>query len=345
MIQSQAHSMFQNDNAGAHSDPVRERIAVVIVNYGTADLATAGIESVLAHDHGGRLVDVHVVDNASPSGDGGLLAARHAERGWGERVTLWLEQVNHGFGRGNNIVINALKTRPNPPRYVFLLNPDAALQNEALALLADRLNSCPQAAAAGAGIALPEGRSVTAAFRFPSAHAEFAQAMNFGPATRLFQRWLVPLPPDHPDGPVDWVAGAAVMFRFSVLCDLGGFDPDFFLYYEEVELMSRIRRAGYQILYVPAARVCHAEGAATDVKSGQDQRKPRPAYWYDSWRLYYLKTAGRSGAIAAAFGWMAGAALNVPIARLRSQPLRAPKNFFRDFPRLVVKPLIFGKSK
>lgn len=327
------------------ADPdLRGRIAVVIVNYGTADLTTAGIESVLAHRHGGWAVELHVVDNASPNGDGDLLAARHAQRGWGARVTLWREAVNHGFGRGNNIVIEALRKRSDPPRYVFLLNPDAALENEALALLADRLDATPGAAAAGAGIALPSGQPVTAAFRFPSAQSEFAQAMNFGPATRLFRGRSVPLPPDHPDGPVDWVAGAAVMFRFSVLCELGGFDPDFFLYYEEVELMSRMSRAGHQILYVPAARIRHAEGAATDVKSGQDERKPRPAYWYESWRLYYLKTVGRRGAIAAGLGWMAGAALNVPIARLRGQPLRAPKGFFRDFPRLVMKPLLFGRS-
>ena len=317
-------------------------IAVIIVNYGTADLTTAGIESVLARAHGGRRVEVHVVDNASPAGDARILAERHAERGWGDRVRLWPEVSNHGFGRGNNVVIHALMDRPDAPDYVFLLNPDAALENEALSILADRLDATPAAAAAGAGIALPSGRAVTAAFRFPSARSEFAQAMNFGPVTRLFRNRLVPLPPDQPDGPVDWVAGAAVMFRMSVLRELDGFDPDFFLYYEEVELMLRIRRAGHQILYVPAARVSHAEGAATDVKSGQSQRKPRPAYWYDSWRLYYLKTAGRGGAIRAGLAWMAGAALNVPLARLRGQDLRAPKGFFHDFPRLVLKPLLFG---
>lgn len=339
-------SMMPAIPSAPDADPKPQgRIAVVIVNYGTADLTTAGIESVLAHDHGGRPLELHVVDNASPGEDGTILAARHAERGWGDRVILWQETINHGFGRGNNLVIDALKRRPDPPQYVFLLNPDAALENEVLAILANRLDATPQAAAAGAGIALPTGQPVTAAFRFPSAQSEFAQAINFGPVTRFFGSRLVPLPPDHPDGQVDWVSGAAVLFRFSVLCELGGFDPDFFLYYEEVELMSRIRRAGYQVIYVPAARICHAEGAATDVKSGQSERRSRPAYWYNSWRIYYLKTAGRSGAIAAGLSWMMGAALNVPLARLRGQPLRAPKGFFCDFPRLVLKPLLLGRAE
>lgn len=321
----------------------KSRIAVIVVNYGTADLAIAAVESVLARAHDGHPVEVHLLDNASPCGDAARFAAAHAAGGWGGRVTLWPERENHGFGRGNNVVLRALAQRAEPPDYVFLLNPDAELQNEALAILAARLDGEAGAAAAGAGIALPSGQPVTAAFRFPSPCSEFVQAVNFGPFARIWADRLVPLPADHPDGPVDWVTGAAVMMRLSVIRELGGFDPDFFLYYEEVELMHRIRRAGHEILYVPEARVRHAEGAATDVKSGQPDRKARPAYWYDSWRLYYLKTAGRPGAIMAGFGWMGGAALNVPLALMRGRRLHAPLNFFGDFSRRVMWPLLRGK--
>lgn len=317
-------------------------VAVIVVNYGTADLAIAAVESVLSRSHGGHPVEIHLLDNDSPGGDGAALASAHAARQWGDRVRLWLERENHGFGRGNNVVLAALADRPTPPDYVFLLNPDAQLQNEAIAILADRLDAASQAAAAGAGIALPSGLPVTAAFRFPSGPSEFAQALNFGPVSRVFQDRLVPLPADHPDGPVDWVSGAAVMMRLSVLRDLGGFDPDFFLYYEEVELMFRMRKSGHQILYVPAARVRHVEGAATDVRSGAPVRKRKPAYWYESWRQYYLKTRGRPAALAAGLAWMTGAALNAPLAVLRRQERRAPKGFFQDFTRLVMRPLVFG---
>lgn len=321
------------------------RIAVIVVNYATADLAILAVESVLARRHGGHPVAVHLLDNASPGGDAAVLAQAHAARGWGDRVRLWPQTENHGFGRGNNVVIHALADSPVPPDYVFLLNPDAQLENEAIAILADRLDATPDAAAAGAGIALPDGAPVPAAFRFPSARGEFARAVNFGPITRMFGRHAISLPADQPDGAVDWVSGAAVMMRLSVLRDLGGFDPDFFLYHEEVELMFRMRRAGHRILHVPAARIRHVEGAATDVKSSPSRPGRRPAYWYDSWRHYQIKTRGRRGAVAAGLAWMAGAALNAPIARVRGRPIKAPQGFFGDFTRLVLRPLLRGRGK
>lgn len=315
-------------------------IAVIIVNYGTADLTIAGVESVLSRQHGGHPVEIHVVDNPTPeAADAALLRAAHAQGGWGGRVTLWLEHENHGFGRGNNVALKALAAREQPPRYAFLLNPDAQLENEALAILADFLDQHPEVAMAGAGIAKPDSGPVTAAFRFPSAASEFAQAVNFGPLARAFKTRLVPLPPATPAGPVGWVAGAAVMMRFDAIRAVGFFDPTYFLYYEEVDLMLQVQRAGYQIWYLPQARVLHSEGAATGVQSAARRRR-RPQYWYQSWRHYYAKNHGRAGAIGAGLAWMGGAALNEILARLRGQVPHAPQNFYGDFWGTVMRPLL-----
>ncbi len=313
-------------------------IAVIVVNYGTADLAMTAVRSVLSRDHGGRTVTVHLVDNASPAGTDA--AAFQEAFGSEDQVTLYLEQENHGFGRGNNVVLDALAAQDSPPDFVFLLNPDAQLDGEALDQMASFLERTPAAAAAGAGIALPSGADVTAAFRFPSAAAEFSHALNFGPVSRMMQSAQVALPPDHPEGPVDWVAGAAVMFRFDVVRALGGFDPAFFLYFEEVDLMRQIRKAGHEIWYLPSARVIHAEGAATNVRSGVAERRSKPEYWYDSWRIYYLKNHGRAGALWAATCWMVGAALNRVLALLRRQSPKMPLHFFRDITRFVLRPLL-----
>lgn len=326
--------------AGTENAPAIREIAVVTVNYCTADLTAAAVDSVLARDHGGRHVEIHLVDNASPGDDARRLVELHDTRGWGERVQLHLEGENHGFGRGNNIVLDALAQRSRPPDAIFFLNPDARLENETIEILAKALESDPSAGFAGARIEKPGQGPVTAAFRFPGPGAEFLRALSFGPASRAGRRWLVPLSPDHPEGVVDWVAGAAVLARFETLRAIGFFDPVYFLYYEEVDLMRRAARAGWRTLYVPQAEASHAEGAATGVRSHADDRPRRPDYWYRSWRLYYSRNHGRGGALLAGTAWMAGAALNHLLAILPGRQPSAPRRFFGDFWAVAVRPLL-----
>jgi GT2 family glycosyltransferase len=318
-------------------------IAVIIVNYGTAELALAAAESVVERNHDGHSVEVHLVDNASPGGDAAIIAAAIAERGLAARIVFHPEAENRGFGCGNNVVLTALAAREKPPEYVFLLNPDARLENEAISILADFLDTHPKAGAAGAGVRKPETEGlVSTAFRFPGLASTFEHAANLGPISRLLRNHVVALPPEDRTQQVDWVMGAAVMARFSVWRDLGFFDREFFLYYEEVDLMLRAARAGWDCWYVPEARVIHAEGAATGVKSGvtNARRKRRPAYWYRSWRHYFRKNHGRIYALIAGLLWGAGATLNIAVSTLRGRKGSVPERFYRDLWGIVLLPLL-----
>ena len=339
--------------AGARREPAMDdrrppsrpaEISVIVVNYGTADLAAAAVQSVLERDHGGLAVDIHLVDNASPGADRETLSARAREAGWRDRVTFYPEEVNHGFGRGNNLVLKALAARETRPRYVFLLNPDARLENEALDILADVLDATPEAGFAGAGISKPETGPVAAAFRFPGLISEFTQTLGIGPLFRLFGQWRVALPPDHPQGPVGWVSGAAVMMRFKAVEELGFFDPAFFLYYEETDLMRRAAKKGWQTWYVPKARVAHAEGVATGVRSDSAAHPPRPAYWYQSWAHYFRRSKGRWGAAILGSCVLLAAGLHLIQRWLRRKPAMLPENFLPDFWHNAARPLLAGHS-
>jgi GT2 family glycosyltransferase len=169
---------------------------------------------------------------------------------------------------------------------------------------------------------------------------EFSRQLAFGPVTRMLPHLVVPLPPEHPEGRVDWVAGAAVMIRLDVLADLDFFDPDYFLYFEEVDLMHRAARAGWETAYVPSARIVHLEGAATNVKSHVAGRPRRPAYWYRSWRKYYTDTYGSAGVWIAAFSSYIGALGNVFLSLVPGRASSVPKCFFNDFWQMVWRPLI-----
>lgn len=313
-------------------------VAVVIVNYNTATLTINAVASIFAKPHCGRSVAVHVVDNASQEGDIETLAKAFSERGWNSRVTLHVSPLNLGFGSGNNLVLERLESPL--PTYVFLLNPDAILENDAIGILAEFLDTHPAAAAAGAAIASPDGIPLTAAFRFPGVLSTFTGALAFGPVARVLQKWEVPLPPTTPTQQVDWVAGAAVMLRLETLRRVGFFDPAYFLYFEEVDLMRQLSLGGNEVWHVAEARVVHIEGAATGVRSSLESPKRLPAYWYESWRHYFLKNAGRTSAIAAAAAWYLGAIGNAWLMLLRGGRPQAPLRFYRDFWRIAVRPLL-----
>ncbi len=317
------------------------RIAVIIVNYNAADLAIQAVDSVLTRAPDGHEVTLHLIDNASPDGDGAILTAAAVERDWGASVHIYAETTNHGFGRGNNLALHSLSTHAAPAEYVFLLNPDAQVGSDTLAHLITFMERHPKAAMLGCRACNPgDPTPVTAAFRFPGLLSTFSAALNFGPVARLFARWQVSLGGDLQTQKVGWVSGAAVLARRKVWEELAFFDPEFFLYYEEVDLMLRTTRAGWECWHVAEAEIIHVEGASTDVKGTHNGPQRRPAYWYHSWQYYFSKNYGRLYALAVALAWVLGAALNHVLARVRGQTPAAPKRFFRDFWAHAIRPLL-----
>lgn len=320
-------------------------IAVIIVNYGTADLVIKSVESVLARSHGGRQVEIHIVDNASPGDDAAVLERAVDEKGWRAKgVTLWAESENHGFGRGNNIVLHALAARAAAPEFVFLLNSDAWLENETLDILARALENDPKAGGAGAGILHEDGAPAVAAFRFPTLSSEVSRIIGLGFVERLLRHARVAFPPEH-DGPVDWVAGASVMFRFEALRQIGFFDPAYFLYFEEVDMMRRLKLAGWHMRYVTEATVTHIAGVSTEVKTGHYKERPRPAYVYESWRMYFHRQHGWAYAVLTALLVAASALIHKTVAILKRKPAGLPPAFLRDHWRYVVNPLFKGRGR
>ena len=240
-------------------------IAVVIVNYNSALLTLRAVESVFAMTADMARVNVHIVDNASPEGDADTLREAIEARGWRDRVTLYAEARNHGFGRGNNVALTALAALTTRPSRVLCLNPDARLRNDVIAHLSSRLDAHPDVAIVGGAMTDENGDVAAAAFRFPHLAGLFGYAVNFRPISRWFARWRTPIEPaPQTECEVDWVTGAVFMARFDAIESAGFFDPNYFLYFEEVDLMRAVRAKGWRILHAPQAVVEHIGGAVTE---------------------------------------------------------------------------------
>jgi N-acetylglucosaminyl-diphospho-decaprenol L-rhamnosyltransferase len=261
------------------------RLAVVTVNYCCATAIRSALKTTAAQIAacGGEW---WIVDNRSPDGSAAELRRAIADM---PKVHLVEAPRNGGFGYGNNQVINRILRGEIGADYVYFLNPDAVPEPGSIAAMVAYLDAHPDVGVVGSALVNEDSTHTDSMFRFPSFWSEVESALSIGPVSRLLKDRRQSLKPLDAPGPVDWVAGTSFMIKADVLRTVGGFDEDFFLYWEEVELCHRIKMAGFAIHGLPGAKVRHIGGIST----GMHQPDRRiPAYWHRSRNIYYRKTGG-----------------------------------------------------
>lgn len=208
---------------------VLEQVTVVCVTHQSRALLDAMAQTLLP------LPNVIVVDNASSDGTAAALRERipHA--------TVLERASNGGFGSANNEAMAQVRTP-----YALLLNPDCEVRLDDLRTLLATLQRYPAAA-----MVAPQ-----------SVNAERRPQKSYRQA---FYEKLPKAPYRVPDATcsTSWLRGCCLLVRAEVFAALGGFDPGFFLYYEDDDLCLRARAAGYECLLEPAAVVLHAGGRST----------------------------------------------------------------------------------
>ncbi|MXP44624.1 glycosyltransferase family 2 protein [Allopontixanthobacter sediminis] len=281
------------------------KILVIIVNYRTAALTKRCLKAVARERETGIDLSAILVDGCSDDGSVSELRTFLNTSGIGRWTELLPLGFNGGFGWANN---QAILRNSNPkPSYIYLLNPDTEIEPGAIAALAQILDDKDEVGAVGSQLLEPDGSRTASAFSFPSVASEFVRgAQTFALSCLLGLRPLV-IELDKA-GPVDWVSGASVMLRFEALNRIGLFDDGFFLYFEEVELMHRLKRFGKDIWFEPRSRVFHIGGASTGV-DGLHSRRPKPSYWFRSRQRYFALTGGRWKGFLANLAWLAGFSL------------------------------------
>ena len=271
-------------------------LLVVIVNYRSAALAIDCLRSLEPEIQARGEAHVALVENQSGADQYDTLRAAIDDHGWQGWVTLIQAERNGGFAAGNNVALDWSLTWPTPPDLVWLLNPDTYIRPGALVALETFLTDHAEVGLVGSRLESPDGSPQNSAFRFPSILGELVDGAQLGVLARLLQSRVVVLPMIHEAAPVDWVAGASLMIRQSVLDQVGTLDDGFFMYYEEVDLCRRARAVGWTCWYLPASRVVHLVGQSSDVTNYASFRKRRPGYWFDARQRYFRKHYGAVGA-------------------------------------------------
>ena len=222
----------------------------MVVSYNSVEHLRVCVEPLARAEN----VSVAIVDNASTDGSLDSVADLPVER-----IPL---DYNAGFGHGCNVGARA-GTAP----YVLFVNPDAALQADALALLTAELDERPTTGLVAPRILDELGETQRSLRRFPRLVSTYSQALFLH---RLFPRALWADEMIRRDehystaGPQEWVSGACMLVRRQGFEEVGGFDERFFLYCEDTDLCLRLRQAGYEVVYRPDAVVAHVGGASED---------------------------------------------------------------------------------
>lgn len=218
------------------------RVGVVIVTYASARTIERTLDALPLDGLGGLVV----VDNASPDDTAAVARASNA---------TVIQQENLGFGAGNNRGAAELETE-----LLLFLNPDAVLYAEDLERLVAHLDAHPRCAVVGPRVT-SGGQPTYAAGDIPSLLSEVRPLLP-APLSRLGPRRRIE-PGTESTGPVGYVEGACFVVRREALEAAGGFDPGYFLYFEELELAQRVRRLGLEVHLCAEAVVEHAMGAST----------------------------------------------------------------------------------
>jgi len=310
-------------------------IAVVIVNYRTPDLTERCLGALKPERALLPKLRAIVVDGGSGDGSAARLVDVATSADYADWVSFLPLPINGGFGWANNQAIQTLAGEAQPPQFIHLLNPDAEVLPGAVAALVEEMIDHPRCGAAGSQLLDEAGRQVGSAFRFPSPGRELIGAAQSEALGRLLG--ITPLVVRSPTSiEVDWVTGASVMLRGEALRTTGLFDDGFFLYFEEVELMHRMKARGWMVRHVPASRVAHLEGASTGIGSSAEPR-PLPDFWYRSRRRYFALTGGSGTALAADCCWLAGD-LMTSLKSLMGRSATGQRPRARDMVRLGLWP-------
>ncbi|HMA37145.1 MAG TPA: glycosyltransferase family 2 protein [Chloroflexia bacterium] len=266
--------------------------SIVIVSWNVRDLLRACLQSLPAAAGPQLRSEVLVVDNASSDGSAAMVRAEFPG------VRLLAESQNHGFPRGNNLGIAASRGRT-----VLLLNPDTEMRPGALAALLAYLDRHPAAGLVGPRLVNADGSPQSSRRRFPTpatALVESTPLQALFPHLPVLRRYYLLDRDDDQEQRVDWVTGACMLARRAALVAVRGFDAGYFMYSEELDLCRRLRQAGWEIAYVPAAVVVHHGGQSSD------QNVPERHIRFQRARLRYFARWHGRGIAAGLRLWIVG---------------------------------------
>ncbi len=218
------------------------------------------------------------------------------------RATVLTSGGNVGYGRAANRGAAGARQQ-----WLVVANPDVVWHPGALDQLLEAGRRHPTAGALGPAVLNPDGTRYPSARELPSlrqgvGHALLARLLPRNRWTAAYQRNQETA--GETERAAGWLSGACLLIRREAFEQIGGFDEDYFMFFEDVDLGERLGNAGWANLYVPAAEVTHAQGTswrdrpAPMIRAHHASAARYLVGRYHQWYLLPLRAAIRAGLAA-----------------------------------------------
>lgn len=228
-------------------------ISIIIINYNTAKYTLECIQSVITYSSTSLSYDIIVIDNNSEPKDYKYLKQNFPKQ---ENISLHRSIINTGFGGGNMLGAQFAKSK-----YLLFLNNDAMLKNDCIKILYNYMENNPNVGVSTAQN-YDENNNFVPSFDHDKGIRKLILGRSFLEKNypkkypKRKKQYLEPLT-------VNFVNGAFMFFRSDYFSQVGGFDTNIFLYFEEMDICFRLRKAGYSSALVPEAKILHYQGVST----------------------------------------------------------------------------------
>ncbi|MGL4568953.1 MAG: glycosyltransferase family 2 protein, partial [Fusobacteriaceae bacterium] len=228
--------------------------------------------------------EIILVDNDSKDGSKEFFKNEYKNR---EKIKFIESDLNLGFGRANNL---GLKYATG--EYIFFLNSDTLLVDNSIKILFDFMEKNEEVGVCGANL-YDENMNPVHSYDKEIPGIFYDLRSFFRNIYTKISKKRLDFNYSEKTIEVGYITGADMFVRKKVLDEVGGFDSDFFMYYEESELTYRIKKAGYKIMNIPQARIIHLEGKSFEFKETRFRMATESKYKYFN-KVYGKREAGLS---------------------------------------------------
>ena len=251
-------------------------LSIIIVNYNVKEFLQNLLHSIEKASSNVKK-EIIVIDNASDDGSVEVIKEKFPA------VKLIDNKINVGFGRANNQGLAVAKGK-----YILFINPDCIVSEDTFDKMISFFENQTDCGLAGCKILNSDGSLQLACRRsFPGPWTSFTKVTglsNIFPNSKLFARYNLTYLDENKTLEVDAVSGSFMMIRKEVYQKTGGFDEQFFMYGEDLDLCYRVQKNGYKVFYVHTSQIIHYKGESTK-KSNLDETK----LFYDAMHLFVKK--------------------------------------------------------